>query len=53
MTSLVDWNFLIIVLRMEMGNFYSLVFLLNATFYFVKLNNLFLQIKTTFFGFTF
>ncbi len=51
LTSLVYWNLLIITLMVEMGISTALAFL-AATFYFVKLNNLVLHIRTIFLGFT-
>ncbi len=43
-TSLVDWNLLIITLVVELG--------ISNAFYFVKLNHLVLHIRTVFLGFT-
>jgi len=39
-------------MMMEMGIFNALAIFFTATFYFVKLNNLLLHIRTMFFGFT-
>ncbi len=52
LTSLIDWHFLIIALMVWNGDFQCFSNFLTATFYFVKLNNLVLYIRTVLFGFT-